>query len=150
MAVERNREIGRLWFEEMWSRPDFDLAYQLIHPDFKPEYIGIPKQGPELVIHEIKYFRSAFHDLRYVVEDIIADETKVWIRYSAKMKHGGNAWGFEPTNKETGVDGMAILEINQDGKVINQWGAFCLVDILVDLELVPPFWELSGHFLKRD
>ncbi len=66
------------------------------------------------------------------------------------MKHGGNAWGFEPTNKETGIDGLSILEVNQDGKVINQWGAFCLVDILVDLELVPPFWELSGHFPKKE
>ena len=83
-------------------------------------------------------------------KDLIADETKVWVRYTAKMRHGGSAWGFEPTNKETGVDGMAILEIDQDGKVINQWGAFCLVDILVDLELVPPFWELCKYFPKKE
>ena len=150
MSKERNREIGRLWFEEMWSRPDFDLAHQLIHPDFKPEHIGIPKQGPELVIHEIKYFRAAFHNLIYKIEDSIADENKVWVRYTATMKHGGNAWGFEASNKETGIEGMAILEVDQNGKVINQRGAFCLADILVDLELVPPFWELSQYFPRKD
>ncbi len=79
MSVERNKEIGRLWFEEMWSKPDFNLAHKIIHPDFKPEYIGIPKQGSELVIHEMKYFRSAFHELNYTIEDIIAEENKVWV-----------------------------------------------------------------------
>ena len=148
MVVDRNKEIARLWFEEMWSKPDYEIAKELIHPEFKPEWIGIPKKGPELVMHEIQYFRSAFHNLVYTVEDIIADEKKVWIRYTATMTHKGNAWGFEATNKETSIEGMAILEINEEGLVINQWGAFCLVDILVDLGLVPPFWELSKHFKK--
>ena len=45
---------------------------------------------------------------------------------------------------------MSILEIDKEGKVINHWGAFCLFDILVDLELVPPFWELSNYFPKKE
>lgn len=146
MNIAGNMKIGRLWFEEMWNKPDFDIAHELIHPDFKPEYIGIPKIGAELVIHEIKYFRSAFHNLEYKIKDIIANETKVWIYYTATAVHGGNTWGFEPTAKKVTFEGMSILEIDQDGKVINQWGAFCLFDLLAELELVPPFWELSKHF----
>ena len=149
MSVERNKEIGRLWFEEMWSKPDFNLTDRLIHPDFKPEYIGIPKKGPELVLHEIKYFRSAFHELKYEIIDLIANEEKVWIYYIARAVHGGNACGFEPTHKEVSIEGMSILEIDKNGLVINQWGAFSLFDILVDLELVPPFWELSKHFPQK-
>ncbi|MCK5303867.1 MAG: ester cyclase [Candidatus Heimdallarchaeota archaeon] len=149
MTIERNEKIGRAWFEEMWNKPDFNRAQELIHPDFKPEYIGIPKQGPELVIHEIKYFRSAFHNLEYKITDIIANETKVWVYYKAEATHEGNTWGFEPTGMKITFEGMSILEINQDGKVINQWGAFCLYDILADLELVPPFWELSNHFPQK-
>ncbi len=34
-------------------------------------------------------------------------------------------------------------EIWSQGKIIDRWGAFCFYDILADLELVPPFWELS-------
>ena len=41
---------------------------------------------------------------------------------------------------------MAILEIDIDGKIVNRWGAFSLFDMLVELELVPPLWELSQHF----
>ena len=59
MSVERNKEIGRLWFEEMWSKPDFDIAREIIHSDYDPEWVHIPKKGPEQVILEMKYFRSA-------------------------------------------------------------------------------------------
>ncbi|MFW9851546.1 MAG: ester cyclase [Candidatus Thorarchaeota archaeon] len=150
MFIDRNKKIARLWFEEMWSKPNFEVANKIIHPDYNPEWVQIPKKGPEQVIHEIKYFRSAFHDLKYDILDIIADDTKVWVRYKATVKHGGRAWGFEATNKEAEIEGMSILEIDKEGKVVNQWGAFCLFDILVDLELVPPFWELSEYFPKKE
>jgi len=149
MTIERNLEIGRLWFEEMWSKPDVELAHKLIHPDYDPEWVHISKKGPEQVIHEINYFRSAFHDLEYTIIDTTATETKVWVYYKAKAKHGGNAWGFEPTNKEVEIEGMAILEINEDGLVINRWGAYSFYDVLTDLEIVPPIWELSKYFPEK-
>lgn len=96
----------------------------------------------------MKYFRSAFHELKYKIQNIIADESKVWVYYKATAIHGGNAWGFEPTNKKVEFEAMAILEINKYGKVTNHWGAFSLFDMLVELELVPPLWELSKYFPK--
>ncbi|MEE9409338.1 MAG: ester cyclase [Candidatus Heimdallarchaeota archaeon] len=150
MTITRNLEIGTLWFEEMWSKEDFELAHKLIHHDYDPEWVHIPKKGPEQVIHEMKYFRSAFHDLKYTIKDIIANETKVWVYYRASAKHGGNAWGFEPTDKDIEFEGMTILEIDENGKVINRWGAFSFYDVLTDLELVPPFWELNKHFPQKE
>ena len=146
MTIERNLEIARLWYEEMWNKPNHDWAHKLIHPEYDPEWVHIPKKGPEQVIHEMNYFRSAFHDLKYEILDSAATETKVWVYYRATATHGGNAWGFEPTNKEVVIDGMAILEINEDGQVINRWGAYSFYDVLHDLELVPPIWELSKYF----
>lgn len=29
-----------------------------------------------------------------------------------------------------------------NGKIVNRWGAFSFYDILTDLGLVPPLWEL--------
>ena len=34
------------------------------------------------------------------------------------------------------------------GKIADRWGAFCFYDILSELDLVPPFWELSNYFGK--
>ena len=68
---------------------------------------------------------------------------RVWIRYRGRGTHRGMAWGFEPTGKQATYAGVTILYFNEGGKIIDRWGAFCFYDIFADLELVPPFWELS-------
>ncbi|UCE11509.1 MAG: ester cyclase [Candidatus Thorarchaeota archaeon] len=146
MSKQRSESIGRRWFEEMWSKPDLNVADELIHPDYDPDWVSIDAKGPDQVKHEIRYFRSVFPDLEYEVVESIGEEDKVWIRYIARGTQKGNAWGFEPTNKIVEFEGATILYIDAEGKVVNRWGAFCFYDILVGLELAPPIWELS----KRD
>ncbi|MFX1536536.1 MAG: ester cyclase [Promethearchaeota archaeon] len=142
MSIKRNEKIGRRWFEEMWGKPDLNLADELVDPNYSPDWIHIDAIGPAQVKHEIKYFRSVFPDLKYEIIEIKSEEEKVWIRYKGKGTHKGNAWGFEPTNNFVEFEGATILYINKEGKIIDRWGAFCFYDILVDLKLVPPLWEL--------
>ncbi|MHA2169162.1 MAG: ester cyclase [Candidatus Kariarchaeaceae archaeon] len=145
----RNEEIAKLWFEVMWSHPDLELADKLIDENYDPDWVHIEKTGAAQVKHEITYFRSAFSDLKYSIVDLIGQEDRVWVRYKASAVHSGNAWGFEPTGKPLDFEGAAILYINADGKIVDRWGAFCLYDLLAELDLVPPFWELSKHFMKQ-
>ena len=79
------------------------------------------------------------------IREIKGEEDKVWIRYEATGTHLGKGWGFEPTDKKVRFEGATILYINSEGKIIDQWGAFCFYDILYELNLVPPFWELSKY-----
>lgn len=143
---KRNEEIGRRWYEEMWSKPNLEVADELVDKDYNPEWVSIEAKGPEQIKHEIRYFRSVFPDLKYEIVDLIADDEKVWIRYKGSGTQKGNAWGFEPTEKRVEFEGATILYINSHGKIIDRWGAFCFYEILMDLDIVPPFWELSKHF----
>lgn len=146
MLKERNEEIGRRWFVDMWGKPEPDLADELVDKDYNPSWVSIDAVGPDQIKHEIKYFRSVFPDLKYEIVDILGTEDRVWIRYRGKATHKGNAWGFEPTEKGFEYEGATILHISSEGKVVDRWGAFCFYDIFMDLGLVPPFWELSKHF----
>ncbi len=138
---EENEQIAHLWYEVMWSEPKPEIADQIVHPDYAPEWIHIDKKGPEQIKHEIKYFRSVFPDLRYTIVETAALPDRVWIRYKAKGTQSGSAWGFPPTGKIVEFDGATILYIS-NGKIINRWGAFSFYDILTGLGLVPPLWEL--------
>jgi predicted ester cyclase len=146
---ERNEKLGRLWFEEMWSKPDLNLADEIIDKSYNPNWVPIDKVGPAQIKHEIKSFRSVFPDLKYEIIEINGEKDKVWVRYKGKATHAGKAWGFNPTDKKVEFEGATILYINPEGKIVDQWGAFCFYDILHELNLVPPFWELSKHFNKR-
>ena len=142
---ENIQNIARRWFEEMWSIPELDIADEIVDESYKPEWIPIDEKGPAQIKYEIKAFRSVFPDLKYEIIDIISGNEKVWVRYKGKGTQKGKAWGFDPTNKEVEFEGVTILYFSQEGKVRDQWGAFCLYDILADLGLVPPFWEIKNH-----
>ena len=143
MSKERNENIGRRWYEEMWSKPDFDVADEIVDNEYDPEWVHIDAVGPAQIKHEIKYFRSVFPDLKYEIIEIKGEDDKVWIRYKASGTQKGNAWGFDATGKKVEFEGATILYINSDGKIIDRWGAFCFYDLLTELGLVPPLWELS-------
>ena len=148
MVLRDGEQIAHLWYEVMWSKPDPDLADELVAPDYAPEWIHIDKKGPEQIKHEIKYFRSVFPDLKYEIVETAALPDRVWIRYQAKGTQLGPAWGFPPTGKTVAFDAATILYI-KDGKVIDHWGAFSFYDILTDLGLVPPLWELKEHLQQK-
>ena len=143
-----NERIAHLWYEVMWSKPDPDIADEIVDPDYAPAWVHIDKKGPAQIQHEIKYFRSVFPDLKYEILETASLRDRVWIRYKAKGTQLGVAWGFPPTGKAVEFDGATILYI-RNGKVIDRWSAFSFYDILTDLGLVPPLWELKDRLTQR-
>ena len=143
--AEKNYEIARRWFLDMWSKPDMDAADEIVSPDYDPDWIHIDRVGPEQVKHEIRYFRSVFPDLEYEIIDSIASEDRIWVRYRGSGSQAGSAWGFDPTNRHVDFEGATILYINHDGKITYRWGAFCFYDILTELGITPPIWELKDR-----
>ncbi|MHA1983371.1 MAG: ester cyclase [Candidatus Hodarchaeales archaeon] len=148
METRNIKNTTELWFYDLWSEGYLKIADDIIDENYAPEWIQIDKKGAEQVKHEVNYFRSVFPDLKYEIVDKIFTEGKSWTRYNAKATHKGNAWGFEPTNKEVSFEGVTILTFNKEGKIIDRWGSFCFYDILTGLDLVPPFWELHKAFQK--
>ena len=143
MSKERNLELAQRWFEELWSKPDLDVADEIVDLDYDPDWIHIDAKGPDQVKHEIRYFRSVFPDLRYEIVDMAAADDRVWVRYRGSGEQKGEAWGFAPTGKKVDFEGVTILCIDPAGRIVDRWGAFSFYDLLVDLGLVPQLWELS-------
>jgi hypothetical protein len=138
-------ELSYDWFERMWSIPEFGLVDKIVDAEYCPNWIYMDEKGPELVKHEIKYFRSIFPDLKFKVTDIINQDEKVWLRYKANGTQKGSFWGFKPTNKFIEFEGVAILHFNDRNQVIDLWESYCFYDILEKLKLVPPFSELHEY-----
>ena len=143
MAEDRKRNVAKRWFGPLWSEAKLEIADEIVDQKYAPDWIQIDAKGPDQVKHEVLYFRSVFPDLKYEIIDMVAIKDRVWVRYKGIGTHMGNAWGFEPTGRSVEFEGVTILYLSQEGKIIDQWGAFCFYDILTDLGLVPPFWELS-------
>ena len=149
MSIERNLGLAKKWFEELWSKPDLDIADEIVDPGYGPDWIKIEVKGPEQVKKEVKYFRSIFPDLVFEIVDMAVEVDKVWVKYKGTGTHKGKAWGFEPTEKEVEFEGVTILYTNPEGKIVDRWGAFSFYAIFVDLGLVPPLGELGKRLGKE-
>ena len=69
-----------------------------------------------------------------------------WVKTDMiKLKSGDHFILIESDNTDVEFEGATILYFNSKGKVIDRWGAFCFYDILEEIGLVPPFWELHSH-----
>jgi hypothetical protein len=145
MNIEETEKIGRLFLEEMWSKPDLNIFDKIFDPKYNPEWIQIDKIGSAQIKYEIKYFQSLFPDLKYKIIEIKGEEDKIWVRYEGHGTHLGKGWGFKPTGKKLIFEGAAILYINSEGKIINQWSAFCFYDVFDELGVVSIFLELSKY-----
>jgi len=146
MKIEETENIAKKWIIDMWGKPDLSLADILVDSNYKPEWILTDKKGPELIKREIQYFRSIFPDLKHEIIEIKGEENKVWVRYKVIGTHKGAGWGFLPTDKVVEFEVAAILYVF-GGKVIDLWESFCFYDVLAELGVLPPFWDLHKYLL---
>src|SRR5690606_4857435 len=56
-----HRALFTRWFEELWNKKNYDIAYELVDPDFTAHGAGGQdiKQGPDGVIGMVKAWHAA-------------------------------------------------------------------------------------------
>jgi predicted ester cyclase len=137
MSADANKTFVSSFYADM-NRGDSDVIDQY----FSPEVIcytggsSEPVRGLEANKQMDAYFRSVFSDIRYTVQDIIADGDTVAVRRSWSMKHTGAFMGIAPTGKVlsgTAIDIMRIV----GGKIVEQWTESDNLNFMQQLGAIP-------------
>ena len=138
MATDHNKQLARCALAEIYTDGDLELADELFHPDFvdhEPAHPDHPT-GPESVKQTVRGLQAAFGDLRFEVEDEIAEGDKVVQLATMSGRHTGPLIGREPTGKEFAVRHIYIWRI-ADGKIVEHWGSRDDLGLLGQLGLLP-------------
>jgi steroid delta-isomerase-like uncharacterized protein len=111
---EPNRMLGMHFFnaqDKLRGGPDPDLCA----PGYTAKING---NAMDLAGHTAfaAGFYAAFPDANHIVEDTVADEEKVAVRFVIHGTHNGDFMGLAPTGKHISLECMAILWI-EHGKV---------------------------------
>jgi predicted ester cyclase len=133
---EQNKRLARRALEEIYAKGNFELANELVHPDFvdhEPAHREQPT-GPESVKQTARRLQSAFGGPRFEVEDEIAEGDKVVQLVSGR--HTCPLMGREPTRREFAVRHTYIWRIADD-KIVDHWGSRDDLGLLAQLELLP-------------
>ncbi len=133
MSTEENKAIVRRWMEEWFSKHNQSVVDELVAPDFIDH--GRPGQqpGPEGVKQGATPNDSAFSDLHFAIDDLIAEGDKVVAFGTWTSVHQGELSTSLGTIPATGnrviVPAMIIFRI-ADGKLAEQWGIMEEISLL--------------------
>jgi C-1 hydroxylase len=124
MVLEENKTIIRKFIEAV-NNGSLDSLDDLIAQDFVYQTHQI--RGLDVVKQVIQEEINGFPDLHIIIEDIIAEGDKVWIRLTETGTHTGKFRGLDPTGKKIAYTAVAIWRI-VDGKVVEGWGVYDMLD----------------------
>jgi predicted ester cyclase len=113
--------VGRMIDEEFNSGGD--IANEIIHPRFV-DHTNPPGMQHGIAGHQaiVALFRGAFPDMRWRVEDSVAESDRVVVRLSLEATHTGAFFGIPATGRPIRVQGVHILRI-ADGRLAEHWGS---------------------------
>jgi len=118
---EDNKALVRRWIEEVIAKGNVAVVEQYIAPTYIGHSPGLPEaRGPEGSRQRIAALHAAFPDLRFTVEDLIADGDKVAVRYTAHGTQKGDFMGVAPTGKEVTWTAITLFHLVND-KIQEAW-----------------------------
>ncbi len=123
--------------ERLWNGHDLDLADELFPPDFD-NGPGRPA-GPAFVKEWHRSTRDSFPDLRYTVDEILAEGCRVALRWTATGTQRGPFGPIPPTGKVATYGGVHFFRV-EDGRITALWAINDTFGKILQLgaEVVPP------------
>jgi len=141
VSANENRATARRVYDEVFNQSNLNMVDELFAPDYVLHDPGVPGgelRGLEAYKEQwVSMLRTAFPDLRIVIEDQVAEGDKVVSRYTGSGTHQGELRGFPPTNNRVEVTGT-ITSRFAEGKIVEEWNNFDNMGMMQQLGIVPP------------
>lgn len=138
MSIEQNKVNVQRYFEEVWNKGNLTVLDEVMLPTVVVHNLP-PKLPPNIEGFKqfIKMFRTAFPDLRFTVDDVIAEGDKVVVRWTSTGTHKGQLMNFPPSGKKGTVTGMSIMRFDTKGKSLETWHQFDELGMLQQIGVMP-------------
>jgi steroid delta-isomerase-like uncharacterized protein len=129
---------AKRWFEEVWNQGRGEVIEELMAPDGIAH--GLGDGGGDL--HGVDGFKAfhaayvgAFPDIRFEVDDVIAEGDRVAIRFHGSGTHSGGQLGLAPTGKAVSFTGMTFTRW-KDGQIQEGWNNVDMLAIMQQIGAV--------------
>ena len=133
--LEKNKELARQFFEQIWNQGDESAIDRFIAEDAAgndPKF-GVGRESFRL---QWRKWRAAFPDINFAVEEIVAEGDTVVTRWRLTGTHLGEYLGKEATGKKVDVDGVSIDRI-KNGMVVSGFDAWDSLGFREQIGLIP-------------
>jgi predicted ester cyclase len=135
-------ETSRRLLEESFTDGNLAIIDEFVAPDAVNHDPATPAEmralsGPEMLKRTVSMYRTAFPDVRMIVDDVIAVGDKVVLRWHSEGTHRGELQGLAPTGSRGSVTGISIDQW-KDGKIVEAWVEWDNLGLARQLGAAPP------------
>ena len=137
MSEETNTALLHRFVEELVNQGNMAVAPELVASDFI-ELDPFPGQTPGRagLTESIERLRTAFPDLIWRIEEMVAEGEKVASLHSWSGTHRGEFLGIAPTGKRVSMS-CVIFDIYEDGKLKKSRLVMNVLSLLQQLGAMP-------------
>ena len=136
MPADDHKTVIRRWVEA-WNAQDLDAAEELLAAEFVRHDANLPEVvGPQAERQYIADTLTAFPDLHFEIEQLIADGDLVAARYLVQGTHQGEFLGIPGTGRPVSIQGVESYRL-AGGKLAQQWVVMDALGLLQQLGAVP-------------
>ncbi len=118
-SEEENKAQYRRLYEEMFNKGDLAIVDDLVAPDCINHEVppGMNNRGPESARQVVMMLRTAFPDLHFTIEELVAEGDTVAGRVTMSGTHLGPFQGIPATGRSFEQAHMHFVRL-RDGKAI--------------------------------
>ena len=137
MGAAENKAVLASFVEEVINEGQLERADDLVAVDFV-ELDPLPgqQQGREGLKQVISAFRTAFPDIRWVIEEMVAEGDKVFSRFTWHGTHRGEFFGVPATGRQISVMGMVVDRVVA-GKMVESQILMDSLSMMRQLGVIP-------------
>ena len=128
--------IVKQFLIDVWNNRDIELARQLVSPEYRVNFYGLPEKGYEDYLSYFPQQLQTWSDLHVTMEHIFADGDWVSARYSWTGTHSQTAYGVPASGRVIKGGGIGQYRV-KDGKVVEAWVCEDMLSILRQMGAIP-------------
>lgn len=137
MSVD-NKTIVRSLYEEVWNKRKLKVVDELLSAShaLQDPVVSGSQVGPELYKHRVVELTTAFPDLCFTIEDMIAEGEKIAAWWTISGTHQNEYMKIPATGKKISLEGITIHLI-KNGKILDSYARWDVLGLMQQLGVIP-------------
>jgi predicted ester cyclase len=144
VSLESNKELVRRAYLVAMNNRDMSVIDEVFAQDYIVHYPGVPPiSGLKGAKEALGGFLDAFPDIRFTIDDQIAEGDKVTTRWSGRGTHSGEYRGFPQAANPIAPTGRSVefsatdIYLIKNGKIAEEWNTLDEILILRQIGALP-------------
>ncbi len=131
--IESNREVVTLFIERVFGQLDTEAVDALVAEDFESHAWPSEGNARDALKAATARMGKALIDIRFTIEDLIAEDDRVVARVTSSARQVGEFMGVPASNRTYKIDEIHIFRL-RDGQIVEHWAQIDAMGLMKQLK----------------